>query len=70
MKDQKKFIGGWVDAKLKSRFLKELQKLNKKTSRDQDGKITQSKFLEMLLTESVIHHQEPGQPKKRPTASM
>jgi hypothetical protein len=49
MKSQKVFIGGWVDAKLKRRFLQELRRLNRRDA----ARITQSRFLELLLLESV-----------------
>ena len=59
MKEHKVFIGGWVDAKLKSRFLKELRRLNEADASRKDGKMTQSKLLEMLLSESVTLRKKP-----------
>ena len=68
MKDQKKFIGGWVDARLKRLFLKELRNLNKKAAAASTRKISQARFLEMLLAESVTLHKKPGT-KSRKSAS-
>ncbi len=53
MKSKKVFIGGRVDSKLKSRFIKELRALNRRAMAQSGENLTQSKFLEILLLESV-----------------
>jgi hypothetical protein len=67
MKDQKMFIGGWVDARLKRLFLKELDHINQKGAAVSTRKISQARFLEMLLTESVTLYRKPG--TNRPKAA-
>ena len=53
MKSKKLFLGGWVDAKLKVRFLKELRAMIRRAMGQPGEHITQSRFLEILLVESV-----------------
>ena len=57
MKKDRVFIGGRVDVKLKNLFLVELRNLNRLDGADSPRPLTQSKFFEMLLVESVMARQ-------------
>jgi hypothetical protein len=68
MKTDKVFIGGYVDAGLKRRFLRELHKANRGVGAK---RVSQSGFLELLLLESVKirkRRKRSGKPASGPKA--
>ncbi len=55
MKKEKVYIGGFVEAPLKQRFMKEFRKMAQKNgqSASNNPKTTQSQFMQLLLAESI-----------------
>jgi hypothetical protein len=64
MRGKMVLVGGLVDARLKHLFLKELRKINWTNGMASNGKITQSKFLEMLLKESVARRKKSARSRR------
>ena len=54
----KVIIRGKVDASLKNQFLKELRRFNASAARQTGSKVSQSKFLELLLVESIAERKK------------